>query len=83
MEGGGGSQIDPSKKKNALKKSSLIRFKDICEFDESFIKSYNEKSDERYFLEVGVQYSEVLHILPNDVPFSPGRMKIEKVGKKK
>ena len=29
---------------------------DISEFDESFIKSYNEESDEEYFLEVYVYY---------------------------
>ena len=32
--------------------------KDISNSDESFIKSYNEESDERYFLEVDVQYPE-------------------------
>ena len=30
----------------------------ISEFDESFIKSYNEESDERYFFEVDIQYPE-------------------------
>ena len=29
---------------------------DLTEFDESFIKIYNEKSDEGYFLEVNIQY---------------------------
>ena len=29
---------------------------DLAEFDESFIKSYNEKSDKWYFLEVDIQY---------------------------
>ena len=28
------------------------------EFNDNFIKNYNEKSDERYFLEVDVQYLE-------------------------
>ena len=78
-----GKSNGPLQKKLPLKKSSLIRVKDICEFDKSLIKSYNEESDEGYFLEVDVQYSEILHILPNVVPFSPGRMKIEKIGKKK
>ena len=31
---------------------------DISKFDERFIKSYNEESDEGYFVEVDVQYPE-------------------------
>ena len=38
------------------------------EFNEYFIKGYNEESDERYFLEVDVQYSEKLHDLHKDLP---------------
>ena len=76
-----GVKLTPTKE-TALKKPSLIRVKNISEFDESFIKSYNEESDKGYFLEVVVQYSEILHILPNVVTFSPGRMKIEKIGKR-
>ena len=34
--------------------------KDISQFDESFIKSYNEENDEGYFLEVDIQYPENL-----------------------
>ena len=33
--------------------------KDISEFDESFIKSGNEESDEGCFLEVDIQYPEI------------------------
>ena len=51
---------------------------DISEFDESFIKSYNE-SDEAYLLEKDIQYLEKLHKLHDDLPFLPERMKIEKV----
>ena len=50
-------------------------------FNEDFIKNYNEESDEGYFLEDDIQYLEKLHELHNDLPFSPGRMKIEKVEK--
>ena len=32
---------------------------DICEFDESFIKSFNKESDEGCFLEVMVIFCEV------------------------
>ena len=53
--------------------------KDISKFDESFIKSYNEESDQGYFLEVDVQYPKKLRDLHNDLPFLPKRMKIEKV----
>ena len=50
---------------------------DISEFDEIFIKSYNEESDEGYFLEVDFQYLENLH----NLPFLPERMKMEKFEK--
>ena len=57
------------------------KVKDTSQFNEGFIKNYNEESDEGYFLEVDVQYSEKLHELHNDLPFLPKRMKIEKVEK--
>ena len=44
-------------------------------------KSYNEDSNENFFLEVDVQYLEKVHDLHNDLPFSSERIKIEKVGK--
>ena len=50
----------------------------ISAFDESFIKSYDE-SNEWYFFEVDVQYSEKIHDLPNDLTYLPERMKIENV----
>ena len=55
--------------------------KDTSQFNEDFIKNYSEDSDEKYFLEVDVQYSEKLHKLHNDLPFSLERMKIEKAEK--
>ena len=55
--------------------------KDASQFNEDFIKFYNEESDEEYFLEVDVQYLEKLHELYNDLPFLPERIKIEKVEK--
>ena len=51
------------------------------QFNENFIKNYNEESDEGYFLEVDVQYPEKLHETHNDLPFLLERMKIEKVEK--
>ena len=51
---------------------------DTSQFTEDFIKSYNEESDERSFLEVDVQCPANLHDLHNDLS---ERMKIEKVKK--
>ena len=49
------------------------------QFNEDFIRSYNEESDEGYFLEVDVQYPEELHELLNYLPFLSERMKVEKL----
>ena len=53
--------------------------KDTSQFNEDFIKNYNEESDEGYFLEVDVQHPKKLQQLHNDLPFLPERMKIENV----
>ena len=50
---------------------------DISEFDESFIKSYNEKSDEGNFLEVDIQHLKHLRNLYIDLPFLPEKIKLE------
>ena len=50
-----------------------------CQYNEDCIKNYNEVTDERYFLEVDVQYLEKSHKLHNDLPFLPERIKFEKV----
>ena len=55
--------------------------KHISKFDEDFIKSYNNKSDEEYFLEVDVQYPENLYNHHSDLSFLSERMKIKKVEK--
>ena len=51
------------------------------QFNEDLIKTYDEESDEGYFLEADFQYPEKLHELHNDLPFLEERMKIEKVEK--
>ena len=51
------------------------------QFNEDFLKNYYEESDERYFLEVDVQYEEKLHEPHNDLPFLPEINKILKKGK--
>ena len=54
---------------------------DTSQFNEDFIKNYNEESDEGYFLEVDVQYPEKFYKRFNDLPFLPERIKFEKVEK--
>ena len=44
------------------------------QFNEGFIKHYNEESDEGYFLDFGVQYTEKLHESYNHLPFLPEKM---------
>ena len=54
---------------------------DTSQFNEDFIKNYNQETDEGYFIEVDVQYLKKLHELHNDLSFLPERMKIEKIEK--
>ena len=54
---------------------------DTSEFNEDFIKHYNEESSAGSFLEVDTQYLEILHELHNVLPFLTERMQIEKVDK--
>ena len=51
--------------------------KDTIQFNKDFIKSYNEESDEGYFLKVDVQYPKKLHELHKDLPFLSERMKLK------
>ena len=48
---------------------------DTSEFNGDFIKSYNDESNEGYFIEVNVQYPENLHNLHKDLPFLPEKLK--------
>ena len=52
---------------------------DTSQFDEDFIKNYNEESDKGYFFKVDVKYPKKLHELHNDLPFLTKVMKTEKV----
>ena len=66
---------------NVDEKLPLGNFKWVNEtskFNEVFVKSYNDDSDEGYFLDVHVQYLENLHNFENDLSFLTERMKIEK-----
>ena len=44
---------------------------DTSQFNEDFIKKHHQESDNRYFLEVYVQYLEKLHERHDDSPFLP------------
>ena len=55
--------------------NNFERIEDTSQFNEDFIKSHNEESDEGYFLEVDIQDSEKLHELNNGLPFLSERMK--------
>ena len=51
--------------------NNFEQIKDTSQFNEHFIKNYNEQSDEGYFLKIDVQYLKKLHELHNDLPFLP------------
>ena len=52
--------------------------KDTSQFNKDFIKSYNEESDEGYYIEFDVHDPEKLHELHNGLQFLPKRMKLGK-----
>ena len=56
---------------------------DTSQFNEDFVKNYNDESDEGYFLEVDVQYLEGFHYRNFIMVchFYQKKMKIEKVEK--
>ena len=58
--------------------SDFKRVKNASQFNEDFIRNYNEYSDIGYFLEVEFQYFENLRNLLNDLPTFVERMKVDK-----
>ena len=52
--------------------------KNTLNFNEDFIKNYNEDSDKVHIFEVDVEYSKILHDFHSDLPLLPERMKINK-----
>ena len=53
----------------------------LSEFDERFIKNYDENNDKGYILKVEVEYSKKLFNLHCDLSFLPEGKKIEKCKK--
>ena len=52
--------------------------KELSQFNEDFIKNYNEDSNKGYFLEVAVEYPKNLLNVHGDLPFLPERNKVKK-----
>ena len=62
--------------------NGFISYNDyLSDFNEDFIKNYNEDSDEGYFLEVNIEYPKQLFGSHKALPFLPERRKSEKVEK--
>ena len=60
----------------------LVGFKwvgETSQFNDNFIKRYNEDTNTGYLLEVDVQYPEKLHELHNDLPFFLKEWKLKKL----
>ena len=58
--------------------SNFEWIEETSQFNEDFIKNYNEESDEGYFLEFDVQYLKKLHGLYNNLLFLSERTKTGK-----
>ena len=58
-------------------KNKESSYPDTSQFNEDFIKIYDQDSDIGCFIEGDFQYPERLHKLCNDLPFLPERMKME------
>ena len=54
---------------------------DLSKFDESFIKNYDENSDNGYIFEADIEYPKNLHKQHSDLPFLPEKMEIKKCNK--
>ena len=52
--------------------------KNVSNFDEEFMKNYDEDSNKGYILEVDVEYPKYLHNLHSNLSLLSERMKIKK-----
>ena len=57
--------------------NNFQRIEESSQFNEDLTNNYNVESNEKYFVEVNVQYPENVHNIYNDLPFLPKRIKIE------
>ena len=55
--------------------------KNVSKIDEDFTRNCDEDTDKGYILEVNVEYPKNLHDLHIDLPFLPGKLKINKCSK--
>ena len=67
--------------KNYLVNEFMWYIEYLPDFNEDLIKNHDEDSDERYFLEVDIEYPKQLFGSHKDLAFLPERRKLEKVEK--
>ena len=68
-------------KKLPVRNFKWIEKNEISNFDEEFIKNYNENSDIGYTIEVDVEYPQNICMLHSELFFLPERIKINKCTK--